>query len=763
MVRKLIATGWTVGTFMCGAAEIFVSPEGLDHRDGSAAAPVRTIERAEELAKPGDTIRLAPGLYRGRLRITRSGAPGKPITIAGTRGADGACLSIVEPEAVEPGKWTSEYERKLYYLFRAPMPERPDFVLIDGRSSAFAKEGDAGFDWLTKPRMEMFEDGGASGPVLALMGNAICCWRDGFFYVRLPDYEAPHLHTILATRGSAVTVDGASHRVFRDLLVRNAREPFAIAGARDVVVERCFLAHGRSRVRIAADATGVVIRENEMSAALQQDDRISDALYRAVTGRPAPRDLDVENAAADTVVADNVAVRLPGFHKTYGICLGTLDPAQHWRDAPEGSVARIAGREVHVHRAVYDESKLPEYTLEDPLTVLDGTKVTKETWQKRRREILGIFAKEMFGEEPPVPGTLITDLVDEKEGAAAGYAVRRQYRMYFRPDRTGPCINWILWTPRHAKKPVPVILMLNFDGNHSLVCDPEIPLCGGWFHNRYRAAMESNRGLQRNEGYRYNFPLGVILSRGYAVLTACYADVSPDPEDVYEPHLKQQPFAYTGVFELWGERDESRDDNTTAIGAWAWALSRGLDLAERIPDVDAKRSVVTGCSRLGKTALLAAARDERFAICVPNQTGAGGVPLAKRGFGENVSTECRQFTHWFCKAYAKYARAPHELLTFDQHMLLACVAPRPLLVEGFNSNWFDPKGEFLSVRAASPVWEFLTGEGLPEGDIPEPFETRAIGRDLGYVRRTERHGIADCDWMWLIDFADAHFGKGYSK
>ena len=211
------------------------------------------------------------------------------------------------------------------------------------------------------------------------------------------------------------------------------------------------------------------------------------------------------------------------------------------------------------------------------------------------------------------------------------------------------------------------------------------------------------------------------------------------------------------MFELWGKRDESRADNITAIGAWSWALSRGLDLAERIHEIDAKKSVVTGCSRLGKSALLAAARDERFAVCVPNQTGGGGVPLAKRDYGENISTENRSFTHWYCRAYAKYAEAPWKTMPFDQHLLVACVAPRALLVEGFDKPWFDTEGEFLSVQAASPVWKLLGKSAMPDVAFPNDYDTSAVGKHLGYVRRSQSHGINACDWTWMLEFADGVF------
>ena len=428
----------------------------------------------------------------------------------------------------------------------------------------------------------------------------------------------------------------------------------------------------------------------------------------------------------------------------------------------QAETVKLLDREVVVRYPNYDESKIAPYKLEDPLVFLDGRKVSREEWPSRRREILGIFAKEMYGEEPPLPETVETELVDEKV-AVAGYAVRRQYRMWFRKDRTGPCINWIVWTPRYSEKTSPVVLFLNPRGNHELVPDDDIPVMTAWTRSKPttdgHSATARTRGLMQNPENATVFPVGTIIARGYAVMSACYCEVSSDPDNrapdaaIY----RQEVMAYNGVFALWGKRDSSRTDNITALGAWAWALSRGLDLAERIPGIDAAQSVVTGCSRLGKAALLAAARDERFAVCVPNQAGGGGVTLAKRDYGENPSTENRAFTHWYCPAYAKYAADPAKTLTFDQHLLVACIAPRALLVEGFDKPWFDTKGEYLSLRAASPVWEMFYGEGLPPGDWPDAYDTSAIGSRLGYVRRSEGHGISAYDWKWMLDFADRVF------
>ena len=98
-------------------------------------------------------------------------------------------------------------------------------------------------------------------------------------------------------------------------------------------------------------------------------------------------------------------------------------------------------------------------------------------------------------------------------------------------------------------------------------------------------------------------------------------------------------------------------------------------------------------------------------------------------------------------------------MKFDQHLLVASIAPRRILVEGFNAGWFDTKGEWLSCQAASPAWEFLGKPGLPKGDFPANFDTRCIGTHLGYVRRGGQHGLSGNDWNWALDFADQAFGR----
>src|SRR4051794_13524734 len=62
---------------------VHVDPGGDDTGDGSAGAPLRTIQTALQDATPGTEISLAPGVYREELSTVRDGAPGAPITIKG--------------------------------------------------------------------------------------------------------------------------------------------------------------------------------------------------------------------------------------------------------------------------------------------------------------------------------------------------------------------------------------------------------------------------------------------------------------------------------------------------------------------------------------------------------------------------------------------------------------------------------------------------------------------------------------------------------
>lgn len=413
----------------------------------------------------------------------------------------------------------------------------------------------------------------------------------------------------------------------------------------------------------------------------------------------------------------------------------------------------------------------------DPLMFNDGREVkTAADWASRRREILEIFQNEVYGRMPDAGNVYVEKVesgsttipANSVSGTSKSQsAVREQYRMWFRQDHTGPKIDWLVVRPADASGPVPVIMSLNYWGNHQMLSDPQIFVpTEDWFDNGDSDwGVSNNRISASSRGYllggarRYHYPLDFFISKGYAFVTACCADVAADPEANGDDVSLQQTLPFRQVFTLWGPRDNSKADNTGVLAAWGWALMRGMDMVEGIGALDASRVLVTGCSRLGKAALIAGAFDERFAVVCPVQTGGGGVPLSKHFCDgkESVESETRSYTHWWCSNFSKYA-GNESAMTFDQHMLVSCIAPRAVFATGYQNPWFDKEGEFLSLKLASPVWTLLGKSGMPDVAFPAADSNSAIGDNMGYYHRGDKnHGVVMAEWNRFLNFADKLF------
>ena len=399
---------------------------------------------------------------------------------------------------------------------------------------------------------------------------------------------------------------------------------------------------------------------------------------------------------------------------------------------------------------IYHEEKVPDYTLPEPLVMADGTKVADaEMWRTRRRpEILDLFRKYVYGRAPVgQPGEMTFKVFDLDSKALNGAATRKQVTVNFTGKASGPSMDILIYLPNAAKKPVPTFVILNFGGNHTIHSDPAIRLSTRWMR-KGREAAEESRGSGSSR-----FPVDKILSRGYGLATIYYGDIDPDYHDGYKNGVHP-------AFDKLADGKRSADA-WASICAWAWGLSRAMDYFESDEEIDQSRVAVLGHSRLGKTALWAGARDERFALVISNNSGCGGAALSRRRYGESVKRINTSFPHWFCDNFKKF-NGEEDKLAVDQHLLIALMAPRPVYVASADEDlWADPRGEFLSCKNAEGVYKLLGQKGLGVKEMPALNSPVQKGR-IGYHIRTGGHGLTEYDWQRYMDFADKHI-KGKKR
>ena len=350
--------------------------------------------------------------------------------------------------------------------------------------------------------------------------------------------------------------------------------------------------------------------------------------------------------------------------------------------------------------SLLNERKLPAL-----LEFADGTSVTRENFGERRREILEILSSEIYGTAPAAPKEVraTVDTPNKKKYGHYGGKVRiSDLTLSFDTDKgefTFPAVEVV---PKSDKK-LPVLVLLNFR--------PDVP----------------DRG----------FPTEEIADDGCAVVRICYKDVTDDADDDFSTGIAPM---YDREKYSWGK-----------IRMWAFAASRVMDYLETTDYADLSRVAVVGHSRLGKTALVAAAYDERFALACSNDSGCSGAAVTRDKVGENIKAITKNFPYWFSEKYRDYVEKEHEL-PFDQHFLVASIAPRRVSIGSASADtWADPVSEYLTASAASPAWELLGESGFVHPDrLPEIGDVFMDGR-VSYHLRAGKHFFSRTDWRVYLD------------
>jgi hypothetical protein len=371
------------------------------------------------------------------------------------------------------------------------------------------------------------------------------------------------------------------------------------------------------------------------------------------------------------------------------------------------------------------DPEMPAYTLPDPLTALDGRKIaTAEEWKTiRRPEVLELFRKHVYGRVPDASFEKSVKVVRKDSAAMDGAATLKEVDVAIARGARSLTIRVVLFVPNKAPAPAPAFL---------LIC------------NRPPENFDPTR--QKKSEF---WPAEEAIARGYAIAAFHNADVDPDKHDGFKDGIHGLLDGAERPPDAWG-----------TIAAWAWGASRVMDYLETDPDIARDKVAVIGHSRGGKTALWAGAQDERFALVISNDSGCTGASISRRVFKarESVARINKNFPHWFCETYKTYADR-EEALPVDQHLLVALIAPRAVAVGSASQDLgADPRGEFLSVVHADPVYKLLGRGGLGGTRMAAVGES-IHGGAVHYHLREGKHDLNLFDWKAYFDFADRTYGR----
>jgi hypothetical protein len=366
----------------------------------------------------------------------------------------------------------------------------------------------------------------------------------------------------------------------------------------------------------------------------------------------------------------------------------------------------------------YYEERVPAFTLPAVLTANSGKVISdKNEWIKiRRPEILEMFRTNVFGRVPSTAWDMNFKVVNEDRKAVDGAATLKQVDITITVGGKSLVIHLTLFVPNNAKKPVPVFLLI----------------CNRGFDN-----IDPTRKVKSEF-----WPVEEAIARGYGIAAFYNGDVDPDSDDNFK----------NGIHALL-DNGVRTDDAWGTIAAWSWGASRCLDYLVSDKAVAKEKVAVIGHSRGGKAALWTGAEDQRFAMVISNESGCGGAAISRRKFGETVARINTSFPHWFCSNYKKYNNN-EDNLPVDMHELLALTAPRALYVDCASDDlWGDPKGSYLALYNALPVFKLFDSKTDISETIP-PLNVQVAGGKMAFHIREGEHNLKLKDWNFIMDFAD---------
>ena len=397
-------------------------------------------------------------------------------------------------------------------------------------------------------------------------------------------------------------------------------------------------------------------------------------------------------------------------------------------------------------RTILDESEVPAYFLPPLLIHPDGTPVADGfDWMCRRRPfLLNLLAEQLYDPLPPRPTDMRFELLEVRRNALSGRAERQLIRIHL-DGITGKkmSLDVLLYLPQNTEKRHPAFAFLNFNGNVTITLERDIPLPLHYVPNLPEKGILDHRANEACRGYRHDrWCPELLTARGYALATIGHCEIFPDTPCGASDSIYQ--LFYTG----------ERLKNGKAISAWAWGLSRIMDLLEQKPEIDSSRVIVCGHSRLGKAALWAGANDIRFSGVISNCSGCGGAALSRRCFGETFRTMQKNFPHWLSNNINRYI-GHSALMPFDQHTLLALTAPRPLYIASASEDLnADPRGEFLGLQEALSVWRLFGQVSFP----PDfPGIAHPVGNVCAYHCRRGGHTVTEYDWNNFLAWAEWNY------